>query len=127
MGITSRPRPVRAGQKIRLEHLLQQPHRRLLHDLVLQGRNRDRSPSPVLFRYVDPTQRLRPVRLALETLPELLDAPPTMTLVILVRNLIYPGTGILTQVTKCLLQCLGREKVSNRVELTRPILLGQFS
>jgi len=94
--VASRPRPVGAGQKIRLEDLIEQSHRRLLHDLVFQGRDRDRSLLSVFLRNVDPAQRLGTVGFAFQLLPKCWDVLVRLFLVVLIRDLVHPGTGVLS-------------------------------
>jgi hypothetical protein len=60
-------------EKILLIDGVQYFHRRFLHDLVLQSGNRDRSLLPILFRYVDPAERLGLVLSVFEPLIKLLD------------------------------------------------------
>src|SRR5258708_178733 len=118
MWAASLSRPVGAGEKVRLIDGVEQHYRRLLHDLILQRRNRDRSLLSVLFRYIDSAQRLGTVRLALQLLPEPLDILCGLLRVVLVRDFIHPGTGVLSQTAKCRVQLLGREQVSHRAKST---------
>src|SRR5881296_3145009 len=95
--------------------------RRLLHDLVLEGWDRDRSLPPILLRNVDPAKRLRSIPLALEAVVELLNVRSNPRLVFLVRDTVHPFACILPQTLERCVQRLRREKVSDREEL--PLLV----
>jgi site-specific DNA recombinase len=57
----SGPKPIREAQEVDLVDLVKYPHHNLLDDLVLQGRDAQRSLSSVGLRDEDATRRLRPV------------------------------------------------------------------
>src|SRR6266550_1943756 len=67
--------PVRAVKKILLINGVQYFDHGLLHDLILQGGNRDWSLLPVLLGDIDSAQRLRLILAILEPLMESLDVP----------------------------------------------------
>jgi len=58
---------------------------------------------------------------------ELSDILFRVRLLLLVRDAVDPGTGILSQTPECLLQLLACDQVSNRGELPFRILLGELS
>src|SRR5207247_6106212 len=88
--------PVGAVEKILLIDGVQYFHHRLLHDLVLQSGNRDRSLLPILFRYVDPAERLGLVLPLSEPLVKRLDISLGVLLVLLIRDAVHPCAGILS-------------------------------
>jgi hypothetical protein len=57
-----------------------------LHNLILQGRNRDRSLFPVLFRDIDPAEWLNLIRAVFEPLMELSDVLLGVGLVLFIRD-----------------------------------------
>ena len=58
---------------------------------------------------------------------ELSDVPFPVRLLLLVRDAVDPGTGILSQTPKCFIQLLACDQVSNGGELPFRIFLGEFS
>ena len=93
---TSGPKPVGALEKILLVDGIQQVNHRLLHQLILKSRNRDRPLFPVLFGDIDPAQRLCPILAFFEPLMELTDILLDVRLVLFVRDPVDPCTGILS-------------------------------
>jgi hypothetical protein len=109
LGASPRAKTVGARQKILLIDRLQQFHRRPLHDLIFQGRDRDRSLAPVLLLDIDSSQRMRPVALGSQLLMQLLDSLPRLRLVLRVGQVVHSRTGVLPQSTKRLVQRLRRQ------------------
>ncbi len=64
---TPRPKPVRESQEVLLVNLFEDPHHRLLNDLVLQGGDAQRTSPPVGLRDVDSSRGLSPVRASMDT------------------------------------------------------------
>jgi hypothetical protein len=115
--LRARPEAVRTPQEILLVDRRQQFQRRLLHDLVLQGGNGNRPLRPLLFRDVDPAERLRPVLPARQPIVELLKILPDVPAVLRVRDPIHARARVLPQPTPCALQRRHRQKMSDRGKL----------
>src|SRR5271167_4866995 len=96
-------------------------------DSPLEDGNRDRPLFPVFFGNIDSSQWLCPILAFFEPLVELSDILFRVRLVLLVRDAVDPGTGILSQTPERLIQLLACDQVSNRVELPFRIFLGEFS
>lgn len=88
--------PVGAVEKILLIDGVQYFHHRLLHDLILQSGNRDRSLLPVFVRYIDPAEWLGLVLSIYEPLIELFDISLGVLLVLPVSDAIHPRAGFLS-------------------------------
>src|SRR5215472_16309495 len=69
----SGPKPVRATEKILLVDGVQQIHHHLLHELILEGRNRDWSLFPILFGNIHSAEWLNLILAFFEPLMELPD------------------------------------------------------
>jgi hypothetical protein len=78
--------PVRAVEKILLINSIQYFDHRLLHDLILQGGNRDRSLLPVFLGNIHSAQRLGLILATLEPLMESLDVSQDVPFVFLVPS-----------------------------------------
>src|SRR5262249_42081238 len=89
-------KPVGVTEKILLVDSVQQVHHHLLHNLILQDRNRDRSLFPVLFRDIDPAEWLNLILAAFEPLMELPDVLLGVGLVLFIRDPVDSRTGILS-------------------------------
>jgi hypothetical protein len=92
----SGPKPVGAPEKILLVDSVQQIHHHLLYELILQGRNRDRSLLPILFGDIDSAEWLNLILAFLEPLMELPDPLLGVVLVLFVRDPVDTRTGILS-------------------------------
>jgi hypothetical protein len=92
----SGPEPVGTPEKILLVDGVQQIHHHLLHDLILQGRNRDRSLLPILFGDIHSAEWLNLILAFLEPLMELPDLLLGVGLVLFVRDPVDARTGILS-------------------------------
>src|SRR5437899_1887186 len=84
-----------------LNAIYEQLHRRPLNDLVLQRRNRDGSLPSILFRYVDPLQRLRAVFAALQFSMQGPKAFLRIRVIILIRNAVHSRARFCPQTEKC--------------------------
>src|ERR1022692_200792 len=87
--------PVRAFEKILLVNGIQYFKHRLLHDLILQGRNREWSLFPVFLKDIDPTQRLGLILAILEPLVESLDVSRSVPFIRFIRDAIHSRAGLL--------------------------------
>ena len=67
-----------------------------MHNLILQGGNRDRSLFPVLFRDIDPAEWLNLILAVIEPLMELSDVLLGVGLVLFIRDPVDSRTGILS-------------------------------
>ena len=97
-------KPIGAIEKILLVDGVKQFHHRFLHDLVLQGGNRDRSLFPVFLGDIDSPQWLALIFSILEPLMELADVSLGVPFVLLVRYAVYPSTGFPSQTLECHVQ-----------------------
>ena len=88
--------PVRAVEKILLINSIQYFDHRLLHDLVLQGGNRDGSLLPVFLGDIDSAQRLGLILAILEPLMESLDIPRGVPFIFHVRDAVHSRAGFLS-------------------------------
>ena len=88
--------PVGAVEKILLVDGIEYFDHHLLHELVLEGGNRDRPLFPVFLGDIDSAQRLGPILAILEPLMQLADISRSVFFVLLVGDAVHPGTGILS-------------------------------
>ncbi len=89
-------KPVGALEKILLVDGIQQVHHYLLHDLILQGGNRDGSLLPVFLGDRDSAERLDLILPILEPLMKPADVSARVLLVLFVRDAVYPGASRLS-------------------------------
>ncbi len=106
---TFRAESVGAFEEILLIDCIEQRHRGLLHDLVLQGGNGDRSLLSSFLRDIDPPQGLCTIPLALDAFLELPDIPLGILPIFRIRNVVHSSAGVLPQTLECLLQGCWRE------------------
>jgi hypothetical protein len=123
----SGPKPVGATEKLLLVDGVQQTHHHLLHELILQDRNRDRPLFPILFGDIYSAQWLSLVPAFFEPLMELSDVLLDVVFVLFVRDPVDSRTGILSQTPECLIHLLHCDQVSDRKQLSLRILLSEFS
>ena len=90
----SGPEPVGTPEKILLVDGVQQIHHHLLHELILQGRDRDWSLFPILFGDIDSAQGLDLILAFLEPLMELPDILLGVGLVLFIRDPVDSRAGI---------------------------------
>ena len=88
--------PVGAVEKILLVDGIQYFDHHLLHELILEGGNRDRPLFPVFLGDIDSAQRLGPILAILEPLVQFADVSRSVFFVLLVGDAVHPGTGILS-------------------------------
>jgi hypothetical protein len=88
--------PVRAFEKILLVNGIQYFKRRLLHDLILQSRNREWSLFPVFLQDIDPTQRLGLILAILEPLVESLNVSRSVPFIRFIRDAVHSRAGLLS-------------------------------
>src|SRR5207253_11172299 len=86
---SSRAKSVGTVEKVLLEDRVEQRYRGLLHDLVFKGRDRDWSLAPIFLVDIDPAQRLRTIRPALQHLMQLAQIPNQMLLVFRIRDSVH--------------------------------------
>src|SRR5208337_3913621 len=134
--VSLRPEPdvdcVRAETHMRIEKILlvdgiHQINHHFLHDLILKAGNRDWPLFPVLLGGIDSAQRLYLILACHEPPMQLADVLLGVDLVLCVRDPVDPGAGILSQTSECLIQLLHCHQVSDGVELSLRIFLGEFS
>src|SRR5262245_22934788 len=97
------PEPPGTTEKILLVDGVQQIHHHLLHQLILEGRNRDRPLFPILFRDIDSAEWLNLILAFFEPLMELPDVLLGVGPVLLVRDPVR-GEFIKSRGNRCLVQ-----------------------
>src|SRR6516164_3440920 len=120
----ARTESVRALEEILLIDGIKHLARRLLHDFVLQGWNRDRSLFPIFLGDIDPAQRLGPILALFELFMKLLDIPRGILLIHLVCDAVYSRAGFLSEPLESRVQRFRCDQVSDRKESSLRILLG---
>jgi hypothetical protein len=92
----SGPKPVGAPEKILLVDSVQQIHHYPLHELILEGRDRDWPLFPILFGDIDSAQGLDLILAFFEPLMELSDVLLGVARVPFVRDPVDSRAGILS-------------------------------
>src|SRR6185437_2717424 len=114
------PEPVREPEEVLLVDRVQNRRCCPLDDLVLQGRNRQRSLPPVRLRDINPPGRLRSIRSPVNTSMQVLELALEVCLVVLPCQPVHARGGILLEIVEHLFEQVGADMVEQRGE---PLLL----
>jgi hypothetical protein len=87
--------PVRKAEELFLIYRIQHRGGRSLDDFVFEGGNRDWSLSAIWFWYVLSTARQCPIRSSLDPVVQVFDIAIEACLVVLPRQAVHPGRGVL--------------------------------
>jgi len=120
MRAASRSEPVREPEEVFLVDRVQQRLHRPLDNLVLQGRNRERTLPAVRLGNVDPPARQCPIRSPLDPVVQVLEIALKVCLVVRPSQPIYARCSILLELGECLFEQVG---VDVMVERGEPLLL----
>ena len=111
------PEPIREPEEVLLVDRVQQRDHRPLDDLVLQGRDRERALPAIRLGNVDPPGRQCPIRSPLDPVVQILEISLKVCLVVLPRQPIHAGRGVLLELEERLLQQVDVDVVEERGEL----------
>src|SRR6202161_2161337 len=87
--------PIRKAEEVLLVDRIQHRGSRPLDDFVFEGSNRDWALSAVRFWYVQSTARLCPIRSSVDPIVQVFDVAIEACLVVLPRQAVHPGCGVL--------------------------------
>jgi len=118
--------PIRKAEEVLLVDRTQHRGGRPLDDLVFEGGNRDWSLSAVWFWYVLSTARQCPIRSSVDPIVQVFDIAIEVCLVVLPRQAVRPGRGVLLECEERQPEQLGTDVVEKRGELFLLPLLGSL-
>jgi hypothetical protein len=114
------PESIRYPEEVFLVDRIQQCDHRPLDDLVLQGRDRERTLPAIRLGYVDPPARQCPIRPPLDPVVQVLELALEVCLVVRPCQSIHARRGVLLKFEERLFEKLDAEMVEERGE---PLLL----